>query len=329
LVNLRVVDQNNMFRPLLLALLCSLCFAVSYCQKIQRYYTYEWHDTDAVNARFYSLIEKTDSGWHRRDYYLHSLYTQMEGLYEDSACKTPTGYFHWWYPNRFVQMEGRYTKGKRQGLWLSFYSNGMMSDSSVYEAGRAVGTRESWYRNGFMRDSAVCNADGSGTLVSWFDNGYPASAGRYGPGSRPSGRWKYFYRDGPASALETYDGEGKLVDKQYFDRQGNPQPDTTGRDKAAQFPGGLKAWAQYLSKALYFPSNWKFTNGDEAAVVVAATVNEEGKVIDAEVIIPFYPDFDKIALDALRRSPAWTPAYQHNRAVRYDIRQPVLFSQPD
>ncbi len=318
-----------MFRPLLLALLCSLSFAASYCQKTERYYTYQWHDTDAVNARFYSLTEKTDSGWRRRDYYMHSLYTQMEGLYADSACKIPSGYFHYWYPNRFIEYMGRYVKGKRQGLWLSFYSNGMMSDSTVYEAGRPIGTRESWYRNGYMRDSAVYNADGSGTLVSWFDDGFPASAGRYGPGSKPFGRWKYFYRDGPASALETYDAEGKIVDKQYFDRQGNPQTDTASKDKAAQFPGGQKAWAHYLNKALYFPSDWKFTNGDEAAVVVEATVDEEGKVVDAEVIIPFYPDFDKIALDALRKCPIWTPAFQHNRAVRYEIRQPVIFSQPD
>jgi TonB family protein len=310
-------------------MLCLLAIPASYCQKIERYYTYQWHDTDAVNARFYSLTEKTDSGWHRRDYYLHSLYPQMEGLYEDSACKIPAGKFRYWYANRYPETLGAWYKGKKQGLWLSYYSNGGMRDSTTYDEGRPVGIRESWYRNGYPKDSATYNPDGSATVISWFDNGYPAAAGRYGAGGKPFGKWQYFYRDGVVSAVETYDRDGKPQDKQYFDEKGAPVADTANKDRPAQFPGGLKAWADYLCKAIYFPQNYRFTNGDQAAVVIQATIDEEGKVADPEVLIPFYPDFDRIALDALRKSPRWIPAFEHNRPVSFTIRQPVIFSQPD
>ena len=318
-----------MTRPLLLILLFLSAVRASYGQKIERYYTFNWHDTTAVNARFYSLTEKTNSAWHRRDYFLHSLYLQMDGFYEDSACKVPSGPFHYWYPNRLPESIGLYRKGKKQGQWLSYYSSGMMRDSTVYnEDGRPMGIRQSWYRNGYPLDSAIYNPDGSGTGISWFDNGNPASGGRYAPGGKPVGKWQYFYRNGGTSAMETYDHEGKLMDKQYFDEKGAPLTDTTNKDRQAEFPGGLKAWGTYLSKALYFPDNYQFTNGDQAAVVIDAAIDEDGKVVDAEVATPFYPAFDKIALDAIQRSPRWKPAIEHNRPVRYSIRQPVIFRLP-
>jgi TonB family protein len=107
------------------------------------------------------------------------------------------------------------------------------------------------------------------------------------------------------------------------------QADTVTRDRGVEFPGGSKGWAKYLSRSLYFPDQYQFSNGDEAAVVVAADIDEEGRVVDAEVVVPFYPAFDRIALDAVRKSTNWIPAFQHNRKERTTIRQPVVFSQPN
>jgi TonB family protein len=318
-----------MMRPLLFALLCLLVIPRSFSQKIERYYTYQWHDTNATNARFYSLTEKTGSGWRRRNFYLHSLLPQMEGFYEDSACTIPSGRFLSWYPNRRPESAGAYSKGRKQGLWLRYYNNGMMEDSTVYEDGHPVGVRQSWHRNGYARDSAFHNQDGSGALITWFDNGYPAAAGRYTAGGRPFGKWAFFYRSGATSAFEMYDRNGSLQDKQYFDEGGNPLKDTTNKDSKAEFPGGPAAWASYLKQALHFPVNNPLPNGDQPVVVVEATINEEGKVTDAEVAIPFYPDFDKSALDAVRNSPDWIPAFEHNRPVKFTIRQPVTFNRVD
>jgi TonB family protein len=318
-----------MSRPLLIAWLFLWAMPAVYSQKIERYFDYRWHDTTAANARFYSLLEKTDSGWHRKDYYLHSLALQMEGLYKDSACKVPAGNFRYYHPTRVPESMGAYRDGKKQGPWLRYYSNGTIEDSTVYDQGNPVGIRLGWYRNGYPSDSASYNPDGSGIQVLWFDNGYPSAAGRYAAGFKKYGKWQYFYREGGLSAFEIYDQQGLLLDKKYFDEKGVPVPDTANKDKGAEFPGGLKAWGNYLGKALYFPDQYKFTNGDQAVVVVEATIDEEGKVADAEVVVPFYPAFDKIALEAIRRSPAWAPAFRHHRKVSDRIRQPVIFSQPE
>lgn len=318
-----------MRRPLLIAWFLLWALPAVYCQKIQRYFDYRWHDTTAENARFYSLMERTDSGWHRKDYYLHGLSLQMEGLYKDSACKIPSGNFRYYHPTRIPQSVGVYRDGKKQGTWFSFYSDGAIQDSSVYDKGNPIGIRLSWHHNGYLSDSASYNPDGSGIQVFWFDNGNPSAAGRFAAGYKKYGKWQYYYKTGGISAFEIYDQQGVLLDKKYFDEKGMAITDTTSKDRPAEFPGGLKAWSKYLGKTLYFPEQYQFTNGDQAVVVVEATVDEEGKITDAEVVIPFYPAFDKIALDALRKSPAWIPAIEHHRKVNYQIRQPVIFSQPD
>ncbi|HEY4206180.1 MAG TPA: hypothetical protein VGM31_05170, partial [Puia sp.] len=120
------------------------------CQKTEKYFDYRWHQTDAAHARFFSLIEKTDSGWYRRDYFLHSLTLRMEGLYQDSACMVSAGFFHYFHPSRHVGSMGAYRNGQKEGLWLQYYSEGSLYDSTVYESGKPVGNRVSWYRTGYM-----------------------------------------------------------------------------------------------------------------------------------------------------------------------------------
>jgi hypothetical protein len=64
-------------------------------------------------------------------------------------------------------------------------------------------------------------------------------------------------------------------------------------------------------------------------VVVTGAVNESGDVTDLYISTPFFPPFEKEALNAIRRSPKWQPAIEHNRRVRYYFTQPVVFSQPE
>jgi TonB family protein len=318
-----------MIRPLLFVLLCLLVMHRSFSQKTEHYYTYQLRDTDAVSARFYSLTEKTDSGWRRRFFFLHSLLLRSDALYEDSACTVPFGHYRSWFFNGRPETTGTYSKANKKGLWMRFYSNGMVEDSTVYEDGHPIGVRQSWHTNGFARDSAFHYPDGSGAAISWFDNGYPAAAGRYGAGGRPYGKWAFFYRSGATSSFEMYDKNGNLVDKQYFDEGGNPRTDTINTDRKAAYPGGVKAWSSYLKQALHAPAHYPVMDGDEAVVVVEATISEAGKITDVEVAIPFYPDFDKAALEVIRNSPDWIPALEHNRPVKTTIRQAVTFSRPD
>ena len=310
-------------------MLCFLALPAARCQKMEKYFDYRWHDTNAVNARFYSLIEKTDSGWRRRNYFLHNLTLQMEGLYADSACTIPSGHFRSFHSSRIIESIGSYRKGKKQGLWLRYYSDGLMEDSTVFDNGEPVGIRQSWYHNGYPRDSCNYNPGGSGVQLAWFDNGMPAAAGRYAAGYKMTGKWIFFYKGGGTSAEEIYDPQGKLQSKRYYTEKGTVLADTANKDREASFAGGQQAWARYLDRSLYFPDAYKPTNGDPSVVVITAVIDEDGKVVDAEVGVPFYPAYDKIALEVVEKSPNWIPAFEHNRAVRFRIWQPVVFRKTE
>jgi len=112
-----------------------------------------------------------------------------------------------------------------------------------------------------------------------------------------------------------------------FDEAGNGISDTANKDHEAQFPGSMKAWQKFLQKNIYFPTQYKFENADKAVVVVEAVIDEDGNMTDVEINTPLYPAFDEIALKAIKHSPKWQPAVQHNRRVKYRILQAVYFTQ--
>jgi antitoxin component YwqK of YwqJK toxin-antitoxin module len=311
----------------MVAILLLLTAATTFAQKIEKYYDYQWHLTDVGHARFYSLLEKSDSGWHCRDYYVRDASLQFEGWYQDSDRKMAEGKCEYDYPDQTTEIRGGFVHGKKQGIWITYHPNGKMADSVVYDNGNPIGTGMAWFPNGYTADSTFHNADGSGVQLKWFDNGNPSSAGAMGPGFKKNGKWKFFHKNGQISALELYD-QGKLLDKQYFDESGKPVLDTTSRDRPATYKAGMTSWLEYLGKHLHYPKGFVITNSDQAVVVIKMTIDEEGKIRDAFVRVPFYPDFDKIALDVIGKAPRWLPAMDHNRIVSAHLTQPVIFQEP-
>lgn len=299
----------------------------SFSQKIEKFYTYDWKETTAPYARFYALIEKQDSLWQRRDYYIYERKLQMEGYYKDSNCSIAHGAFRYYHSNGRLESAGKYTDGKKSGTWLGYHSNGMMEDSMSFQNGKITGIYLGWHRNGYQSDSAFYLPDGSGTAISWFDNGVPSHAGKYTAETKPHGTWTFFHRNGKLSSREVYD-HGKLLSMICYDEKGQPD-DTIGTDRPAEFPGGIKGWQKFMNRHLYFPDQYTIVNSDKIVVVIIAQIDEEGNVTNTEVEVSFHPDFDKIALNIFKRSPKWAPAMSHNRKVKYFVRQAVYFSQPD
>lgn len=315
-----------MARIILLLLLFAT--TVLHAQKIEKYYDYKWEPVTEVSmARFYALIQKQDSLWRREDYFLREARLQMSGYYKDADCKIPHGEFYHFYNNGNIEYKGRYVNGKKFGTWLGFHENGMMSDSVNYnEMGWIMGTRLGWHSNGMMADSTIIHPDGSGVSIHWWDNGRPSAAGYYSKGKLQHGKWQYFHKNGELASIEIYH-DGRIISKEHYDETGERSKDTTNKDHQAEFPGGMKAWQKYLYKKLYFPEQYQFTNGDQAVVVVRFAVNEDGTISEITVTAPLHPDFDRLAVDAIRSSPKWKPAVSHNRNIKEYRTQPVTFAR--
>lgn len=294
-------------------------------QTIKEYYDYKWQRCAVNIARFISVINKTDSGWTREDYYISSSLLQMKGLYKDSACKIKNGYFTYFHANGVLENTGLYVNDKKEGLWLDFYNNGILSDSAKFVSGNPTGTHLQWHYNGMMKDSVTYDDAGNGVKVSWFDNGNPSGAGRL-RGYKKQGRWQYFQKNGILAAQEDYSGDS-VINKIYYDEAGKPITDTTSKDREVSFKGGPKKWGQFIQDNASFPYNYKLVNTDTITVIIAALIDEDGKVRDPYVQIPFAAVFDKEALRVFTKSPPWIPAINHNRKVATYVRQPVTFVQ--
>src|SRR5258706_5340873 len=157
-------------------------FLISYganAQKTEAFYDYFWQPSSSENARYFSILEKTDSGWLRNDYYISTKRLQMQALYEDAACKLRNGNCVYYHANGVPSIVGRYIHGKQEGICASYYSNGMISDSALFHNGQVVDKRFRWYPNGYMSDSISRVNDSLYAEVGWFDDGQLAYAGYF------------------------------------------------------------------------------------------------------------------------------------------------------
>jgi antitoxin component YwqK of YwqJK toxin-antitoxin module len=300
----------------------------SIAQTVEKYYDYKWKECKPNEARFYSVVTKTDSGYIKKDFFIHENSLQMTGKYEDIDCKVPNGYFYWFYPNKKIKTHGQYIHDKKDGLWLSFHENQTIKDSTVFENGNMKGASLSWYPNGYTQDSTRIFDDSSSVRIGWFDNGNPSYAGYFNTFKRETGVWKYFHSNGNLSCKIRFD-DGKLIKKEYFDENGKLQSDTTDKDRIASYPGGESAWLKHLSKTCYFPVQFEIVNADKAVVVVEFSIDDDGKIGDIMVSTPFYPAFDSIAVNAIKNSKRWNPGIDHNREIKYHYIQAIVFRYKD
>lgn len=295
---------------------------------IVTYYQYNWSETPTrSDASYYSQALNTDSGWYRLDYYISTSKNKLEmaGLYADKETKIKNGTFRWYYPSGNAQAIGTYKMNKKEGIWYEFYSNGALKDSSTFHNGEYIGISLSWYRDGAPKDSMNLDANGNGVLISWFNNGNPSEAGRF-INHKKAGKWAYYHNNGNISSIEVYK-EDSLISYQYYDEKAIAINVPYKDYKEAEFKGGDKGWKNFVANSLKFPSNFDIVNSDQILVIVEATINEDGKIIDPEVTLPYYLVFDKEALRFISSSPNWNPAISHNRRVSQTLTFPLRFSQ--
>lgn len=300
---------------------------ICHSQKIEKFYDYKWKETEPQLARFYCVAQKTDSGWYREDYYIREKSLQMKGLFADADFKIKNGEFIYLYPDGKVKNIGRYKNDLKEGLWLNYHVNGMMSDSTVFVNGHDIGTSLSWDDKGNLIDSTVLNNAGEGVSLHWFENGNISHKGNYSAGKKKTEIWVYYHKNGNKSSVENYENDS-LLSRQYFDVNGIALKDTTNSKKDAEYQGGIKAWQKYLVSNLMPPSDYKIEGADRATVVVNFIVNEDGQVTDAYISSSFHPAYDSIALNIITKSKPWIPATDsHNRIVKAYKIQPVIFAQ--
>ena len=91
----------------------------------------------------------------------------------------------------------------------------------------------------------------------------------------------------------------------------------------SSFPGGQRAWIQFLQNNLVYPKK-AVKKKIEGTVVVQFIVNKDGSISDISAISG-PEELQQSAIDVLKKSPNWKPAQQGGRFVKSYKKQPINY----
>ena len=91
-----------------------------------------------------------------------------------------------------------------------------------------------------------------------------------------------------------------------------------------EFPGGMGALTPYLYANLKYPPVAQ-QNGIQGRVICSFVVNQDGTIVDIEVVRRIDPSLDREAMRVLGTMPKWTPGKQRGKPVRVRYTLPVTF----
>jgi protein TonB len=95
-------------------------------------------------------------------------------------------------------------------------------------------------------------------------------------------------------------------------------------EKESEFPGGLPAWARYLTKHLAYPER-AINNSMRGQVDVLFIVDKSGNVTNSCISKSVEYSLDDEALKIIKNSGRWDPAFQNGHNVKSYKKQPINF----
>lgn len=103
-------------------------------------------------------------------------------------------------------------------------------------------------------------------------------------------------------------------------------PDNNGIEIVPQFRGGNKAFSKYVKDNLKWPAGAKH----EGRVILAFSIEKDGRVTNAKVTRSLYPLYDAEALRVIKNSPRWIPGKaligKKVKFIRMQLSIPIHFS---
>ncbi len=95
-------------------------------------------------------------------------------------------------------------------------------------------------------------------------------------------------------------------------------------EEMPEYPGGMEALNSFLSREIQYPEVAR-NNGITGTVLIEFVVERDGRVSNAKVKVPLYPDCDKEAVRGIMAMPKWKPGKNMGKPVRCFYQVPVTF----
>ncbi len=113
-------------------------------------------------------------------------------------------------------------------------------------------------------------------------------------------------------------------DVDVIEEEADDAPPVRFTEEMPEFPGGPEALNSFLTKEIQYPEVAR-NNGIMGTVLVEFVVEKDGRVSNAKVKVPLFPDCDKEAVRGVMAMPKWKPGKNMGKPVRCFYQVPVTF----
>jgi hypothetical protein len=151
----------------------------------------------------------------------------------------------------------------------------------------------------------------AGRLVNWKRTGW----------------WTYYKQDTCKAAQFEYE-DGIPLEKREYDSKGKLVADLLVPDKVTTFPGGNFRWSEFVRKEITARISELAESDANGTIELGFWVDTSGAVSQVTALWPTGTALDKIAIEIVQNSPAWTPATTGGIPVRDYGHQWISFRQP-
>jgi TonB family protein len=296
-----------------------------------RYLTWNLEEAQKREEIAYEVItitSKTTDGYYLvQDFFAETGKKIQQQYLDGKDSSTKVGPYVSYHKNGAVRTRGSFVKGKKIGIWTSWYDSKAISDSCFYnDQGNIQGLAKKWWESGATMDSANYHADSSGHAYTWtfFSNGALSGEGPCN-NLQEDGNWNFYYPSGKIAAKEVY-ANGKWISMQCFNEDGSTTVGKCEPEIDADFPGGNEAWQKYIVNGVARRIEAMSKDNAIGKAVVLFIVDKDGKITEVRIDKSSGTALDKYAIDIIKKAPKWIPARQHNRFVKAYRKQPVTFN---
>ena len=102
------------------------------------------------------------------------------------------------------------------------------------------------------------------------------------------------------------------------------EPPMMFTEEMPEFPGGPEALNAFLTREIQYPEVAR-NNGITGTVLIEFVVEKDGRVSNAKVKVPLFPECDKEAVRGIMAMPKWKPGKNMGKPVRVFYTVPVTF----
>jgi TonB family protein len=273
----------------------------------------------------YSYIEaiwKDGKAWHAQVFMVPEKKLIEDFYYADKERKIKEGRFLGYYTNGMMSDSGRYSNNQLEGNYYEWYSDGEQKALHHYHRGIRVDTCVNWRKDGSLAELSITDSLGNGLFEKFYESGAKLESGRLLNGKK-QGTCQVFASDGKKMMEILYQGDSALQ-MQCFDEGGKLKSGACIYEKPPEFPGGVNGWKSYLEENLKYP-NVAIRKEITGVVKVQFQVAKDGALSDFEILTSPHESLSNEVLRLMKMSPKWEPAVQYNKRVAYKHVQAITF----